>query len=120
MSNETQVHICQRCGRAFMLTDDYVQFLAKQGKKEITPVLCLTCMWHKGQLPKERGHVKWFSSRKHYGFIKAEKGEEIFFHQDQILTNKGGRRPQDGQAVRFHIRGTVKGPEALNVELLEG
>jgi CspA family cold shock protein len=107
---------CQRCGRAFMLTADYISFLRKRGKREITPLLCLTCFWKNGQVPKEYGQVKWFNARKRYGFIETDQGEEIFFHQDQLV-GADERKLKKGQPVRFHVRGTVKGQKALNVEL---
>ncbi len=69
-------------------------------------------------MPKEQGEVKWFSSRKNYGFIIADNGEEVFVHQHQIL---GGNGPlKGGQPVRFHLHYPIKGPEALNVEVIEG
>jgi CspA family cold shock protein len=71
-----------------------------------------------GPLPKQRGTIKWFDSRKHYGFIAAERGDEAFFHQTQLLTEQS-QVPREGQTVRFHMRYSVKGPEALNVELVE-
>jgi CspA family cold shock protein len=63
--------------------------------------------------------VKWFNPRKRYGFIVAEEGEEVFFHQRQIL---GGNEEEasEGQAVEFHVRDTLKGLEALNIELIGG
>jgi CspA family cold shock protein len=91
---------------------------ARRGAKAVVPVLCPTCFLKKGPLPKERGKVKWFSPRKHYGFIVTEQGDEVFFHQRQLLTDD--REAHEGEAARFHVRGTPKGPEALNVELGEG
>ena len=82
----------------------------------VEPVLCPTCFMKNGPLPKQRGKVKWFSSRKRYGFIVAGEGEEIFFHQHQILGDDKSEAHQ-GQVVRFHVRYSDKGPEALNVEL---
>jgi CspA family cold shock protein len=69
-----------------------------------------------GPLPKERGEVKWFSSRKHYGFITIEEDEDVFFHQQQVLDDPEVT-PQKGQLARFHMRHSPKGPEALNVEV---
>jgi len=79
-------------------------------------VLCTTCFLKGGPLPKRRGKVKWFSPHKHYGFITTGEGEEVFFHQHQLL---GGKEVREGQMARFHVRYSVKGPEALNVELVE-
>lgn len=117
MDSTIQSYVCQRCGRAFALTQDYVRYMEKLGKREVTPILCATCFWRKGQKPKEYGQVKWFNEHKRYGFIETQRGEDIFFHRDQIV-NARQTEPQDGQFVRFHVQGTVKGLEALNVELV--
>jgi hypothetical protein len=42
----------------------------------------------------------------------------VFFHQDQLYGKNGGLA-LEGQLARFHVRNTAKGPEALNVELLD-
>jgi len=116
MSNQHEAAICQRCGRGFMLTATYRNLLDRRGAKVVTPVLCTTCFLKDGPLPKQRGRVKWFSPRKHYGFIVTAKGEEVFFHQHQLL---GDNEVHKGQTALFHVRYSVKGPEALNVELVE-
>jgi CspA family cold shock protein len=76
----------------------------------------MTCFLRKGPAPKEQGKVKWFSPRKRYGFIVSAKGEEVFFHQQQLL---GGNEVRKGQMARFHVGHSAKGPQALNVELVE-
>lgn len=117
MSNQHKAAVCQRCGRGFMLTTTYRDFLGRRGAKVVTPVLCMTCFLKAGPLPKQRGRVKWFSRHRHYGFITTGEGEEVFFHQHQLL---GGNEVREGQTAWFHIRHSVKGPQALNVELVEG
>jgi cold shock CspA family protein len=116
MSNEYQAQACQRCGIGFTVTPNYRGFLARCGAKVIVPVLCPRCFFKVGPLPKQRGRVKWFSPRKQYGFIITERGEEAFFHRNQLCAGSGDR-PHEGQRVRFHIHHAIKGPEALNVEL---
>jgi CspA family cold shock protein len=69
-----------------------------------------------GPWPKQQGQVKWFNSRKRYGFIIAEEGKEVFFHQQQII-EKNGEGAHEGQEARFHVYYSAKGPEAVNVEL---
>jgi CspA family cold shock protein len=61
--------------------------------------------------------VEWFSRRKRYGFIIAEGGEKVFFHENQLL-GKDEEEPQEGQPVQFHLHCPLKGPAALNVELI--
>lgn len=117
MSDQLQVIVCQRCGRGFVLTSTYRDWLARRGIQIISPVLCPTCFMKAGPMPKQHGEVKWFNPSKRYGFIVTAEGEEIFFHQRQIL-NGDGDKAQQGQTVRFHVRHVTKGPEALNVELL--
>ncbi|MFQ6014611.1 MAG: cold shock domain-containing protein [Anaerolineae bacterium] len=119
MPNQPQVVVCQRCGRGFVLTTTYCDFLARRRVKVVVPMLCLTCFLKAGPLPKQHGRVKWFNRRKHYGFIITEGGEEVFLHQRQLLGGKGNELHK-GQTARFHVRYSTKGPEALNVELIEG
>jgi len=119
MPGQIQVVVCQRCGRGFILTTTYLGLLARRGVKVVVPVLCPTCFLKGGPLPKQRGRVKWFSPRRHYGFIVTREGKEVFFHQRQILGDDGNEA-HEGQTARFHVRYSMKGPEALNVELSEG
>jgi len=69
-------------------------------------------------LPKQRGTVKWFDRHKRYGFIIGEQGEQIFMRQN-ALYEADGRRPCEGQLALYHGRYPAKGPEVLNVELVE-
>jgi CspA family cold shock protein len=116
MRGELNVIVCQRCGRGFVLTATYRDFLTRWGRQVIVPVLCRTCFLGAGPLPKEQGKVKWFSPRKHYGFITAEGSGDVFFHQQQLLETVDSA-PHEGQSARFHVRYSSKGPEALNVEI---
>jgi CspA family cold shock protein len=118
MSGQPKVCTCQQCGRGFILTSTYLALLERRQVDVIVPVLCPTCFLTKGPLPKQRGKVKWFNPSKRFGFIVSEVGEEIFVHQDQLV---GVSRDslQAGQEVRFHVHYPAKGPEALNVELIQ-
>lgn len=114
--DQLQVIVCQRCGRGFVSTLTYRGFLARWGRHVVIPVLCPTCFLEAGPLPKERGKVKWFSGRKHYGFITVGEEKDVFFHQQQLVEGVDNG-PQEGQTVLFHVRYSPKGPEALNVEV---
>jgi cold shock protein len=118
MQNQLQLAVCQKCGRGFVLTDTYRRFLTRRGRRVIKPMLCPTCFRKIGPLPKQRGEVKWFSQRRHYGFIITGEGEEIFFHQQQLFGDMEAH-PQNGQTAWFHLHYSPKGPEALNVEIVE-
>lgn len=63
---------------------------------------------------RERGHVKWFDSKKGFGFIVRDGGEEIFVHYRSIRGN-GHRVLKDGQPVRFRVVSGEKGLQAEDV-----
>lgn len=51
---------------------------------------------------REQGTVKWFSSRKGYGFIVRENGDDIFVHHRSIRRASSGRAElNEGQTVSF-------------------
>jgi len=67
-----------------------------------------------------QGTVKWFNSRKGYGFISVE-GEEndVFVHANDI-TGAGFRKELfENQVVEFEIGQGQKGPAAKNVRVIE-
>jgi len=99
------------------MTDAYLDFLQRRGLKVKVPMQCMACFLKGGPLLKEPGEIKWFDSRKRYGFVATQDGQEIFVHQKQILDGQGDI-PREGQAVRFHVYQSLKGPEAWNVELV--
>jgi CspA family cold shock protein len=49
-----------------------------------------------------RGHVKWFSNRKGYGFIEQEGGQDIFVHFASI-NMPGFRKLSRGNHVSFDM-----------------
>ncbi len=74
------------------------------------------------------GRVKWFDTRKGYGFINLVgpacevaglEGADIAVHYSSIQ-GPGYRLLRDGQAVRFDAVCTDKGWKATRVERVEG
>ncbi len=118
MSSSTRAATCQECGSGYILTSSYTDLLERRQVHVVVPVLCPTCFLTKGPMPKQQGKVKWFNPEKQYGFIIADTGEELFFHQEQLLS-RHHHDLKGGQTVRFHVHYPVKGPEALNVELMD-
>ena len=53
------------------------------------------------------GKVKWFDSKKGYGFITGENGKEIFVHFSGIVTD-GFKSLNEGQAVEFEVAAVPK------------
>ena len=61
-----------------------------------------------------RGKVKWFNSKKGYGFITPESGNDVFVHHSAIQGD-GYKSLDEGQAVEFEIQQGPKGEQAVNV-----
>ena len=64
---------------------------------------------------REQGNVKWFDSRKGFGFIQREDGSDIFVHFSAI-ESEGFRTLQDGEKVEFAVEDGPKGPTAADVK----
>ena len=58
------------------------------------------------------GKVKWFDSKKGYGFITGENGKEIFVHFSGIVTD-GFKSLNEGQAVEFEVGSGATGEQAV-------
>lgn len=61
------------------------------------------------------GTVKWFDSKKGFGFItRDDNGQDIFVHFSAIK-GSGFKNLEEGQKVEFEIVQEEKGPRAVNV-----
>lgn len=63
---------------------------------------------------KMTGKVKWFNSKKGYGFIANENGEDIFVHYSGINMD-GYKTLADGANVTYELVETERGVAATNV-----
>ena len=61
-----------------------------------------------------RGFVKWFDTKKGYGFIKQLDGDDVFIHYTGIAC-EGFKSLRAGEEVEFEISNGPKGPQAINV-----
>ena len=64
------------------------------------------------------GKVKWFDSKKGYGFILPDEGGEIFVHYTGVIA-EGFKALTEGQRVEFEIGGNEKGQQAVNVTVVK-
>jgi CspA family cold shock protein len=66
---------------------------------------------------KLTGTVKWFDSKKGYGFITADNGQDVFVHYTGISGN-GFRTLEEGERGSFNVTESDKGLKAVDVERL--
>ena len=64
------------------------------------------------------GTVKWFDSKKGYGFIESEGEKDIFVHFSEIQA-EGYKLLKDGQKVEFELEKDEQGDRAKNVVVKE-
>ncbi len=55
------------------------------------------------------GVVKWFDSRKGFGFIVGPQGQDIFVHFSVIDQEHGFRTLRDGEKVQYSAHSGPKG-----------
>ena len=60
------------------------------------------------------GPVKWFDSKKGFGFISVEGGDDVFVHFSAIQS-EGYKTLEENQKVEFEVEQGPKGLQAANV-----
>lgn len=66
-----------------------------------------------------RGKVKWYDSSKGFGFIETDEGIDVFVQHTGIAKEMSSRFLQEEQVVSFEIMQGKRGPQAINVKILE-
>jgi CspA family cold shock protein len=61
-----------------------------------------------------KGFVKWFDTKKGYGFIEQPGGEDVFVHYSGIVGD-GFRSLRAGEEVEFEVTVGPKGAQATKV-----
>lgn len=64
------------------------------------------------------GTVKWFDTKKGFGFLLDSNGEDVFVHYS-VIEGEGYRRLFDGESVEYDFTTGPKGIMAIRVKRLE-
>lgn len=63
-----------------------------------------------------KGKIKWFNSKKGYGFIEgADKEKDVFVHMSAVR-EAGLRFLNEGDELTFEIEESEKGPSAVKLQ----
>ena len=66
-----------------------------------------------------KGTVKWFNSKKGFGFIEREDKEKDAFVHASAVKAAGMRYLNEGQKIEFTLEDGPKGPAAVNLKKLD-
>ena len=65
------------------------------------------------------GKVKWYNARKGFGFIEQESGDKDIFVHASAVKSAGLIRLQENDKVSFDVEDSPKGPNAINIKVVE-
>ena len=60
-----------------------------------------------------KGTIKWYNTRKGYGFILGEDGKDIFLHRTSVSSDM---HLKEGDKVEYELEDTERGPKAVNIK----
>ncbi len=63
------------------------------------------------------GKVKWYDAEKGFGFLSQEEGEDVYVRSSALPAGVEGLKA--GQKVEFGMAAGRRGPQALNVRVLD-
>ena len=59
------------------------------------------------------GHVKWYNTRKGFGFITGDDGKDVFVHRSAVPAEV---TLNEGDAVTYETETTERGLQAKNIQ----
>ena len=62
-----------------------------------------------------KGTIKWYNTRKGFGFITGEDEKDVFVHRSAI---PNGTYINEGDKVEYEIEESERGPQATKIKKL--
>ena len=93
-------------GFSWLSTETYI-------KERNMPVIVKIRLQKSNGGKKMNGKVKWYNSRKGFGFIEGEDGKDIFVHRSSIPE---GIFLNEGDKVEYETEDSDRGPKAINIK----
>lgn len=102
---------CASCGINFLWTP------AEQQSDHEQPRLCPACRHLLPAEGRRRGLVKFYSLRKHWGFVTQPDGVELFFHRSALAPDEAAPL-HEGELVEYAVEQSPRGPQAVDLHRL--
>lgn len=122
-NRKDEMLLCENCGLTFLWSIEEQNQALKQRTEQREkagkidpPAYCPGCRTLLPEPGRERGLVKWYNSRKNYGFIMRQEAPDIFVHRSQLEDVK---RLREDDLVEFTVSENERGPMAADVRLIE-
>ena len=64
-----------------------------------------------------KGKIKWYNSKKGYGFIERDDGEKDVFLHASSVREAGLKFVSENQVIEFELQDSDKGPSAVNIKV---
>jgi cold shock protein len=102
---------CASCQTQFLWTP------AEQQRDQEPPRHCPACRHLLPAEGRRRAIVKFYSQRKHWGFVTQPDGNELFFHRSALAA--GEDQPLlEGELVEYDVAQSPRGPQAVDLRRL--
>ncbi len=102
---------CASCATQFLWTP------AEQRESDQPPAHCPACRHLLPAEGRRRGVVKFYSQRKHWGFVTQADGAELFFHRSALAPDEP-LPLREGDLVEYTVEQSSRGPQAVQMHRL--
>jgi CspA family cold shock protein len=113
---EDEILYCERCGISFLWSLEEQRQLAEDGQRSTAPTHCPACRYLLPSADYNRGLVKFFNTRKQFGFLIRRGAPDLYLHSSAVI---GRTRLREGDLVEFRVVDSPRGPMAAEVRLVE-
>ena len=110
-TNQDEILYCARCGISFVWSRE-----EQKAPDAAQPRHCPACRYLLPAPGRERGLIKWYDRKKHYGFIVRAGQPDLYVHRTSL---DGQRLPRPGDLVEFSVQESPRGPVAQSVVIGE-
>jgi len=108
---QDQFLYCASCSTQFLWTP------VEQQQDDQAPDNCPACRHLLPAANRRRGLVKFYSLRKHWGFVTQPDGVEVFFHRSALAP--GEDLPlSEGELVEYAVEQSPRGAQAVDLRRL--